>query len=306
MIHSYFLTLSLGSAIAFTAGLPPPEQKPASSSAPAPELYDLRGPKPEKGQVFAITGRSKTKDAKLTTKVRDNVRVETFDKTTSEKTEVEVLAVDGFEIAKMRTKIIQDQQEKIARGRGGRGGRRQQEPVKSGELEGQYVYSVHTKIGWRNSLEDALPTEEQTNALKEYVPFKEEDVFYPKEKVKVGHEWKIEPAALQRVFGADLDIKGSGTGKFLRVENEQGEALAVIELQMEFAGKSKDESGTFETKRKEKKTVYRSLKYGFDRKSTTEFTSSSKYAEMVENQKFERQYDGTSNEEEHVDLSTRR
>jgi len=266
MMRFCLLTLSLSALIAFAASAAP---------APADDLYDLRGPNPEKGQIFIVTAKSATKDAKRTVKGPDGTAaVEVFDESSSKKKEVEVLAVDGFEITKMRTKVIQDQRAETRPGKG----RRQRQPTPTaGELEGQYIYSVRTKMGWKNSLEDTAPTEKQKKSLKEYVPFKEEDLFYPQEKVKVGHEWKIDQALFEKVLGPQMDdLTGSGTGKFLRVEKADGEDVAVIELQFDVAGTSKEDFLTLEVKMKGKGIAYRSLKYGFDRKSTTELTMSMK------------------------------
>ncbi len=302
MFRFCVFTVSIGALCALAATAGPADQQ--SSPAPSDKLYDLRGPNPKKGQIFIVTATSKTKDAKRTITVPDGVpNVEVFDENSSKKKEVEVLAVDGLEITKMRTKVIQDQREVSRPGKG----RRQRRTATLGDLEGQYIYSVRTKMGWKNSLEDADPTEKQKKTLKEYVPFKEEDLFYPKEKVAVDHQWKIDQALFDRVFGPQIeDLTGSGTGKFLRVEKEDGEDVAVIELQFDVSGTSKDEVLILDIKMKGKAIVRRSLKFGFDRKSSTELTTSIKGKGAAGDRKIEFQYDGVANADDHVELSTKK
>jgi hypothetical protein len=303
MIRFCFVTLSIGALVVYAANAAPGEKQ--SSPAPTDELYDLRGPNPEKGQIFTITEKSTTKDAKRTVKGPDGApTVEVFDESSSKKKEVEVLAVDGFDITKMRTKIIQDQREET---RPGKGRRQRLGTTTAGQLEGQYIYSVRTKMGWKNSLEDAEPTDKQKKSLKEYEPFKEEDVFYPKDRMKVGHEWKIDQALFERVFGPQMDdLTGSGTGKFLRVLKADGEDVAEVELQFELAGTSKEEFLILDIKMKGKVTVHRSLKYGFDRSSKSELTMSMKGKGAAGEQIIEVQYDGVSKGEDRVELSTKK
>lgn len=272
-----------------------------AGTALAEDLYDLRGPAPEKGQIYLITAKSVGKNMTKTTKTQDKTNEERFEENNYKKKEVEILAVQGDEITRMRSKIIQDQREYIMR-KGKKGARRNID----GDLHGQFIYSERLKSGWKNSLEDVAPTDKQLRELKEYVPFKEEDLFYPKEKTKVGHTWKIDPALMEKVIGRQMeDFKGTGAGKFLRVEKGDGEDIAVLEVEQEWTGKSKDDDGTMEFKIKAKGTVHRSLKYGFDRKSAMVVQLSMKGDGEIDGEKAEVELNGTTNDEDLIELKKR-
>src|SRR4051812_42070619 len=78
------------------------------SRAADDETYDLRGPAPEKGQVFVGKGTLKIKDADTTMKVAGqtvNLKINLL--VTSEE-EAKVLAVDGRNVTKCQTKIIKE------------------------------------------------------------------------------------------------------------------------------------------------------------------------------------------------------
>jgi hypothetical protein len=229
------------------------------------EEYDLRGPAPVKGQVYLVTINSKGKDLQRNIMVMDRTIEETFSENSIREREIEVLGVDGQDITRMRTKVIRDVRDEIKRK-----GKRTVKESKERDLHGQYIYSERGKAGWKNSLEDALPTDDQKKSLKEYTPFKEEDIFYPAEKVKIGHEWKIGTELFQRVVGNQFDsVEATGTGKLVRVDKDGDDEIAIIEISYDLTGKDKEEDLTFVMKMKGTGTIERSLKHGFDRKSST-------------------------------------
>lgn len=272
------------------------------ASASAEDLYDLRGPVPEKGQIYLVNAKSVGKDVTRTIKVQGKTLDERFDEITTKKKEVEVLAAAGDEITRMRTKIVQDQREEIFRK-----GKKETKRTIERDMKGQFIYSERTAKGWKNSLEDVSPTDKQKKELKEYVPFKEEDIFYPKEKVKVGHSWKIAPELFEKVLGQQLEnLKGSGSGKFLRVEKKDSEEIAILEIEFELTGKSKEEELLLDVKIKGKGTIERSLKHGFDRKSITAITMNMKGEGETGGQKIEVEYSGEMNTEDLVELKARK
>jgi hypothetical protein len=272
-------------------------------SAGAEDLYDLQGPPPVKGQVFAITTKSVGKDMKRIIKTSGKTIEEKFDEVGTKRKEAEVLAVAGGEITLLRTKIFQDQREEtVRRGKSKKEAKR----VIDRDLQGQFIYSERAKDGWQSFLEDAVPTDKQKTELKEYVPFKEEDIFYPKGKFKVGHAWKVDKAELDKVFGRQFqDIKGGGEGRFIRVEKQDGEDVAVIELDLELTGKTTDDGLTLDVSIKAKGTSFRSLKYGFDRKSTSLINLRMKGGGEDDGQKIELEYTGTLNDEDKVELKSK-
>ncbi|MCE9529577.1 MAG: hypothetical protein K8T89_00320 [Planctomycetes bacterium] len=268
------------------------------SQAGAEEEYDLRGPAPIKGQIYTLTAKSTGKDLTRTFTVMGKSAEERFSEITTKKKEIEVLSVQGFEISKMRTKILQDQRDEIVRK-----GKRDVKKSVERDLNGQIIYSERMKTGWKNSLEDVSPTDKQKKLLKEYTPFKEEDILYPAGKVKVGHEWKIDPELFARVLANQFEsMKATGTGKFLRVEKVDGEDQAVLEMEFQITGKEKEESLILDVVMKGKGIVYRSLKHGFDRKSTTVLQMSMKGGGEVDGQKIEVEFTGTTNAEDVVEM----
>ena len=117
----------------------------------------------------------------------------------------------------------------------------------------------------RRRLADRKAERDSTNSS----PSRKRTFSIPRGKLKWVIPGKSSPTYSQVLGRQFAGLKGSGTGKFLRVEKDDGEELAIIEIDFEIAGKSKEDDLTLDVKNKVKATVYRSLKYGFDRKSTT-------------------------------------
>jgi len=275
----------------------------AATMTQAEELYDLRGPDPVKGQVYVVSAKSTGKDLTRTIKFMDQTINDKFDEIIRKKKEVEVLATKGDEITRMRTKIVQDVREEITR----KGKRKDKLKSTERELQGQYVYSERTAKGWKNSLEDVTPSDKQKQDLKDYVPFKEEDIFYPKEKVKVGHSFTIDPKLFEKVMGHQFEnFKANGSGKFVRVEKKDDDEIAIIEVEFEMTGKSKEDDLLLDVSIKGKGTVERSLKHGFDRRSVTTSTMSMKGGGENDGQKIEVEFSGTTNTEDLVELKLKK
>jgi hypothetical protein len=266
------------------------------------ETYDLRGPAAEKGQICVIAAKSIGKDLVRKFGVQEKTFEEKFDEIGSKKKEVEILAVEGNETVRLRTKVVKDQREETARR-----GKKEFKRTNNGSLHGQIVYSERTKTGWKNTLEDVKPDEKQKRALKEFVPFREDDAFLPKEKVKVGHTWNIEQAAFAKAFGSHLeDMRGKGTGKFQRVEKGDDETIAVIEVEFEVTGKSKDDEMTLDVTLKGKGTSHRSLKLGFDRKSTMFLKVAMKGGGERDGEKVDFEFNGTIDGDDTVELKLKK
>ncbi len=136
-------------------------------------------------------------------------------------------------------------------------------------LAGEIVFSELTKKGWKHTLEDTTPSDKQKKELKDYEDPESDDELYPAEKVKVGHEWNIEAKALKRVLGSKMtDAKGSGKGKFVRIEKLDGEPCAVIEMEVDIKGKIKQDDEDLTAELKGKIIAFRSIADAIDLKFT--------------------------------------
>ena len=232
------------------------------------KTYDLRGPAPTKGQVFASKMTLKIKDADTMLKVMgQSIKLKmTMDMIGEE--EQKVLEVDGRNVTKCQSKIIKERAD-ITTDFGG--GMTMSQPT---ELEGEVIISK--RVGenkWEHSLVDSKPTEKQKKELDNRNGIENEDELYPAEKVKVGHTWKVEAKALTKLFGNSFtDIKGELKQKFLKVETIAGEECAVVESAGLVKGKMKDDDGkpTMDVEMDLKATAWRSIKTGVEVKGTFE------------------------------------
>jgi hypothetical protein len=236
----------------------------------ADEAYDLRGPAPKKGLVTRDTFKFTLKDADIAIDIGKDVTLKgKMDMTSLTEKEEEVLAVDGRNVTRLRTKLIKDEtvrKTKIA-------GETQNETDKKA-LTGEIIFSELTKKGWKHSLEDATPNDKQKKELKDFDNPENDDDLYPAEKVKPGHAWDIDPQAFKKVLGSKMtDAKGTGKAKFLRVEMLDGEPCAVIEMDIDMKAKLKQEDSDFEVDMKGKVLLHRSIADAIDRKFTIDGTT---------------------------------
>src|SRR4051812_19374895 len=79
------------------------------------ETFDLRGPAPEKGQVFVSKGTLKIKDADTTMKIMGQSVDLTINLVVTSEEEAKVLAVDGRNVTKCQTKIVKERAEVTAK-----------------------------------------------------------------------------------------------------------------------------------------------------------------------------------------------
>jgi len=230
------------------------------------KTFDLRGPAPKVDQVFVSKMTLKIKDADTTLKVGGQTLNLKMTMNMVGEEEQKVLAVDGRNVTKCRSKITKERAE-ITTDFGG--GMTMTQPT---ELEGEIVISE--RIGenkWKHSLVDNKPTEKQKKELDNRNGIENEDELYPAEKVKVGHEWKVEAKALTKLFGNSFtDIKGELKQKFVKLETVDGEECAVIDSAGVVKGKMKDDDGkpTLDVEMDLKATAWRSVKTGVEVKGT--------------------------------------
>src|SRR5579871_4266837 len=72
------------------------------------ETFDLRGPAPEKGQVFSSKGTLKIKDADTTMKVAGQTLTLKLSLVVTSEEEAKVLTVKGRDVTKCQTKVIKE------------------------------------------------------------------------------------------------------------------------------------------------------------------------------------------------------
>jgi hypothetical protein len=227
------------------------------------ETYDLRGPAPQKGQLFHSSGSFTIKNGNSVIKLGgQTVRSKVTEKTISEN-EVKVLAVEGRQVTRCRTRIIKD----ITESKDDDGDTN----TENSAIEGETIISDWSgPRKWKHALVDAKPTEKQKKKLDDLTGPDNDDALYPESKVKIGHTWMTDGSGLVNFFDASFtDIKGKLTMKFVKLEEIDGEQCAVIEATGTVTSKAKTDEGTLDMTMDLKRTVWRSLKTGVDLKDKT-------------------------------------
>jgi len=231
------------------------------------KTYDLRGPAPTKDQTFVSKTTFKIKGGNVVIKAGGTTLDAKQTLTAVSEEETKVLAVDGRQITKVRTRVTKDRTETVTTFSG-----EDTKEDKAGELHGEVIVSERTGPGkWKHSLVDNKPTDAQKKELDKRVGPENDDDLYPAEKVKVGHTWEVDATALQRVFGGSItDLKGKLQMKLVKIEAVGGEDCAVVESEGKITGVAKDEDGDLDVELDLKGTTWRSLKTGVDVKDKAE------------------------------------
>lgn len=231
------------------------------------EAYDLRGPAPVKGQVYVSKSVMRIKNANVTVKAAGQTIDIKQSMTMTGEEEEKVLAVEGRQVTRSQAKVIKDEVATVAEFAG-----QTQEETKKNELQGEVILSERTGDGkWKHSLVDAKPTDEQKKELDKRLGPENDDDLFPAGKVKPGHAWAVDAAAMKKFFGNSFtDIKGKVDQKFVRVEDVDGEPCAVVESTGPIKAKMKDDDGdgNLSVELELKSTSWRSLKTGVDVKAT--------------------------------------
>ena len=220
--------------------------------------FDLRGPGPQKGQEFVSTTTLKVKDADTVLKMTGEALKLKLTLLITLEEEGTLLEVSGRDVTKYQTKILKDRVDTSSSDKG----------VSHSEpsaLERETVVSTRGDKKWQHVLVDNRPTEKQQKLLDERNGIETDDGLYPKEKVKVGHTWTSDAVGINRALGTALsDVKGKLDQKFVKVEQLDGEKVAVVESSGRITGKMKDNGEptlTAEIDLK-KQTTWKSLKTG--------------------------------------------
>jgi hypothetical protein len=227
------------------------------------DAYDLRGPAPEKGQVYVSKSQMKVKNADLTLKAGGQTLNIKQNMTMTGEEEEKVLAVTGRQVTKSQAKVIKDEVKTVAEFGG-----QTMEDTKKNDLQGEVIVSERTGEGkWKHTLVDNKPTDDQKKELDKRLGPESEDDLYPAEKVKVGHTWTVNADAMKKFFGNSFtDVKGKMAQKFVKVEEYEGETCAVIESSGPIKAKMKDEDAKLDVELELKSTTWRSVKTGIDLK----------------------------------------
>ena len=133
-------------------------------------------------------------------------------------------------------------------------------------LETETVISERDGKKWKHTLVDTKPNDKQTKELDSRNGIENDDELYPEEKIKVGHKWETDAGALVKLLGNTFsDVKGKVNQTFTKIEDLDGEKVAVIESTTKFTAKMKDDGEpTIDVEMELKVTTWRSLKTGVD------------------------------------------
>jgi hypothetical protein len=116
--------------------------------------YDLRGPAPEKGQVYHSKSVFRVKNAKLTVTAGGNTLSLKQTMTVTSEEEEKVLAVDGRNVTRSQARVIKDRVATVTDFNGDA-----EKHEETGELEGQVIVSTRLGEGkWKHALVDEKPT----------------------------------------------------------------------------------------------------------------------------------------------------
>lgn len=221
------------------------------------DTFDLRGPAPQKGQEFVTKTALAIKGADTVVKSgAETVKSKLALLVTLEE-EVTVMEVAGRDVTKYRTKIVRDRVETS-------GPDKDVKHTEPSVLEKETVLGTRAGKKWQHALVDNRPTEKQTRELAERSGIENSDGLYPVEKVKIGHAWTTDAGISNRVLSNSLsDIKGKLDQKFVKVEDLDGQRVAVIESSGKITGKMKGAGApALDATIELKQTTWKSLKTG--------------------------------------------
>lgn len=224
------------------------------------ETFDLRGPAVQKGQVFVSKGKMVIKDADTTMSIGGQDITLKMNLVVTSEEEAKVLAVKGRDVTKCQVKVVKED----ATVSGSLMGMDLPEMTEPGELNKETVISEKVDGKWKHSLVDTKPSEKQKKELDNRNGIENDDDLYPTEKVKVGHKWTVDAAALQKMLGNSFtDVKGKVNQVFKKTEELNGETVAVIESETKITGKMKDNGEpTVDVEMDLKITTWKSIKTG--------------------------------------------
>ncbi len=230
------------------------------------DTFDLRGPAPTKGQVFVGKGTLKITNADTTMKVAGQTINMKLDLVVTSEEEAKVLAVDGRNVTKCQTKVIKERADVSAT----IDGNKTPPMTEPTALEKETIISERDGKKWKHALVDTKPSDKQKKELDSRNGIENDDDLYPTDKIKVGHTWTVDAAALNKLLGNSFtDVKGKVDQKFTKIEEIDGEKVAVINSTAKITGKMKDDGEpNVDVEMELKITTWKSLKTGVSVKET--------------------------------------
>jgi hypothetical protein len=235
---------------------------------------DVRGPPPRVRQVIHTTSRYEFKDYEFTRRVEDKDVTVSVTMTEVNEVESEVLAVDGREVTRYRTRHIKSDMTMAATIMG-----KVQKMNEVGGLTGAVVLSEKSGGKWTRTLVNDQPTDKQKQALDRAWRL-DDDADIPEGKLMVGRSWEPDPTRWLEGNGPQTTFQplsstpqkapsmGKYTGKvkatFARLERHDDQICAVIEYEVH----AKNERAEYDLKG----VTYRSLRLGYPLKNTIEGT----------------------------------
>lgn len=240
------------------------------------DKFDLRGPAPEVGQKFISKGTLKIKDADTTMKVAGQTLNLKLNLVVTSEEEAKVLAIKGRDVTKCQTKVMKERADVTATFGG-----EDMTHTEPTALEKETIISERDGKKWKHSLVDNKPTDKQKKELDTRNGIENDDDLYPEEKVKVGHKWKVDAAALNKLLGNSFtDVKGKVDQVFTKTEDVDGEKCAVVDSTAKLTAKMKEDGEpTVDVEMELKVTTWKSLKTGVNVKE--KFTGKIKLAGTV-------------------------
>ena len=237
----------------------------ASAGCSAGPPQELRGPGPQKGQAFRIETKTVLKNGKIVMSVAGQRLEGTCHVTITNVEDEEILDVEGRQVTKQQTTVITDDATRSIEIAG-----EKDSSTERGLLVGEKILRQRKDGKWNNTLVGKEPTAKQKKELELLDPLENEDELYPEGKVAPGHTWKIDAARLRKFLGPYCTgLSGEASMTFERTATFDGESCALMNLTMNIKGKMLDEDNNeLNIELIVKGPTYRSLKSGYDVKSS--------------------------------------
>ena len=190
--------------------------------------------------------------------------------------EVPERAVKGRDVTKCQTKVVKERADVTAVFGG-----QEMTHTEPTALGNETIFSERDGKTWKHALVDTKPTEKQRKELDSRNGIENDDELYPKEKVKVGHTWTVDAAALNKLLGNSFtEVKGKVNQKLTKIDDVDGEKVAVIDSTAKITAKMKEDGEpSMDVEMEMKITTWKSLKTGVAVKE--QFTGKIKMAGTV-------------------------
>jgi hypothetical protein len=253
--HRTLSSLAAGAAALLVAAL--------SGCAGPPQV--LRGPPPQEGETSRTETRTTVKNGKVVMHAGVERAEGTWSMTSTLVEDDEILEVDGLQVTKLQTTVVTDVYSESIKVQG-----ENHDTSESGPLAGETVLRQRLDGKWKNTLLGKAPTAKQQKELDALPNHENNDDLLPEGPVKPGFSWELKADRLRRHIGARCtSLTGEAKMTFVRTTKVNGESCLQIDVVVDVKGKMLDDDGNeMEIEKKVKGTEYRSLKTGYEVKTT--------------------------------------